>query len=167
MANFTVQANPLTLKNVGNALIVLNGVHYSGVVGPGGPQTALINCSSINPNWYNGPLSTPPVDTPGKYYNLVPAKSPDGSSDFFGPDGIAAMGSDHIIFDGLKIMNCGLTSANIAMFGNSIAEIANCILGNGGVRGIWVILTTRASIHNTEIFGSVKFAIDLDANSGP
>jgi hypothetical protein len=47
LANFTVAASP-TMTAKGNAIIVINGQHYSGVVAPGGPSTGIINCSSIS-----------------------------------------------------------------------------------------------------------------------
>jgi len=53
------------------------------------------------------------------------------------------------------------------MFKTSVAEISNSIFQYGGVRNVWVIYTTRASIHHNNINGAFKFAIDLDASSGP
>jgi hypothetical protein len=47
LANWTVVTNPL-MTSKGNAIIVMNGQHYSGVVAPGGPATAVINCSAIS-----------------------------------------------------------------------------------------------------------------------
>jgi hypothetical protein len=153
--NFTLVANPSDLVNptIGNAMVVLNGVQLSGVISPGGPTKGIVDCSNINPNFY--------------LTNTVLGMAPTGSISTGGPDGVISVSSTSTYFDGFTVMRCGLTSANLALFKTTTTEAHRLNLGYGGIRGIWVIITTKASIHNNNIFGSGKFAIDLDANSGP
>ena len=165
--NFTAVADSSDLVNPqkGNALVIFNNVQLSGVISPRGPAGGIFDCSAI-PSWY---YSAGGGTYNGVHYaqNTVRGMAPTGSVNTMGPDGIVSVSSSGMYFDGFKVLNCGLTSANLALFKTNVVEVQRTSLGYGGVRGIWVIITTRASIHNNEIYGSVKFAIDLDANSGP
>ena len=141
-----------TLAKIGNAIIVIpSHTNYTAVVSPGGPSEALVSCKNVD----------------DKFGHVV-ARNPTGNGAQTGPDGIVVYGASNILIDGITVDSCGLTSANIALASSQNIEISNCIISNSiAFRGIWVIITTKLSIHDNEIFNSFKFGIDLDGFSGP
>jgi hypothetical protein len=153
---FSSSTNAVVLQSRGNALINFKSANFAGVVSPRGSY-GILSCSdypvgsNLSPNSFG--------------YPAVP--SPAGSLSATGPDGIAAVGSNNIVIDGITVKNCGMTSANIALFNNKVVEVANNVMIGGGVRGLWIILTSTTAVQYNLITTSVKFAIDLDASSGP
>ena len=155
-ALFSSAQNTALLQARGNAIINMKGSNFAGVVSPSGPSGATIDCSAY-PAGSNAPNSFG--------YPAVP--SPAGTSSATGPDGIVAVGSNNIYIDGINVRRCGLTSANFAFFNTKVVEMTNCISTAGGVRGIWVIITSNSAISFNLIETSFKFGIDFDASSGP
>jgi len=141
----TIYGNPIPDSNILSitktnwALIVINAVYNTGVISPGGPSKAYIGCRSM------------------PYH---------GTADIIvGPAGIFTIGAGANYIDGIHVDNCGLNNGNIALYGTSRAEVTNCLVTDARTRGIWVIIMSFTVIHDTEIYGSMKFAIDLDANA--
>jgi len=119
--NFTATADSTVLSSIGNALIVFKSVEFSGVVSPSGPSAALISCSNIPPSFYTN--------------NQIKGVAPTGSIVTTGPDGIVSIGSMNMYFDGLTITKCGFTSANLALYQNTVVEVTRCTVSYGGIRG--------------------------------
>ena len=153
---FSSAANTPLLQSRGNALINFKSANFAGVVSPHGSY-GILSCtdypagSNLSPNNFN--------------YPSVP--SPSGSLSATGPDGVAAIGSNNLIIDGISVQSCGMTSANIALFNTKVVEVSNNVMVGGGVRGLWIILASTTAVQFNYITTSVKFAIDLDASSGP
>ena len=156
-ALFSSAGNTALLQAKGNAIINMKGSNFAGVVSPSGPSGAIIDCSKYPTGSNSAPNSFG--------YPAVP--SPAGTSSATGPDGIVAVGSNNIYIDGIQVNDCGLTSANFAFFNTKVVEMTNCVSTGGGVRGIWVIITSNSAISFNLIQFSVKFGIDFDASSGP
>jgi len=132
--------NTLSISMTNWAIIVMNSVYNSGVVSPGGPSKARIDCRAM------------PFHATA---DIV-----------VGPAGVFMIGAGATIVDGIHIDSCGLNNGNIALYGTSRSEVANCLLENSRTRGIWVIIMAFAIIHDNEVSNSMKFGIDLDANAG-
>ena len=77
------------------------------------------------------------------------------------------MGAGAIYIDGIHVDKCGLDGGNFVLFGKSRAEISNCVSTNARTRGIWIIIQSHVIIHDTDVSGSKKFGIDLDADAEP
>jgi len=147
MGGVTVMGNPhpdtneLSISATNWAIIVMNNVYYSGVVSPGGPSQAYIGCRSM------------------PFHSVADI--------VVGPAGVYTSGAGATIIDGIHIDNCGLNNGNVALYGTSRSEVANCVLQDARTRGLWVLIMAFSIIHDNEIFGSMKFGLDLDANAGP
>jgi hypothetical protein len=137
-------------------LINFKASNYAGVITPSGLYGTL-DCSDY-------PAGSNAVPNNFNYPNVP---SPAGSLSATGPDGVNAVGSNNIIVDGIRVVNCGLTSGNVVFFNCKVVEVSNSYLAGGGVRGIWIILTSNSAMQYNTIITSAKFAIDLDASSGP
>jgi len=154
---FSHPANENILTQRGNGIVNIKGAHYSGVVSPGGPAKAKISCA-LYPVGSN--------DEHNQYkYPKVP--SPAGTKQATGPDGLNAVGASHVLFDGIYVEKCGMSAGNFNFFNVKVAEIVNCVSEGGGVRGIWVIITSNIAIHYNLVTTSAKFGIDYDASAGP
>jgi len=77
------------------------------------------------------------------------------------------IGSGAVLMDGIFVDKCGLENGNFVLYGTGRVEVANCVSKDARTRGIWVIINSYTVIHNTEIYGSFKFGIDMDANAAP
>jgi hypothetical protein len=105
------QSNTLSISVTKWALVVFNGVFFSGIVSPGGPSKAVLSCNKL-----------PKLPT---------------SSTVVGPAGILMYGSGAIIMDGITVDSCGMNNGNFALYGAGRVEVANCISANSRTRGIW------------------------------
>jgi len=122
-------------------LVVMVDSAFSGVVSSNGPSSAYLGCTKMAD-----------FDVQTKHG---------------GPPGVVVVRGGPTYIEGLTIDKCGQDSGNIVLYGYGRSEVSNNILKNSRSRGIWVIMMSYAVIYNNEIYGSGKFGIDLDADSGP
>ena len=124
------------------AIVVAWSVVHSGVIGVGGPKINRISCSAL-----------------ASMGNCI-------ENSYHGPPGFLMKDSVDVTLEGVTVDYCGQGNGAVYLSGTGTSHVSNCIVSNAQCRGVWLITTTSSFVHDTEVYGSTKFGIDLDAYAG-